>query len=123
MNIEFEDIKFDGIFVFTIYFDQGAANFKINYTKKDVLRSMNPIYSGEMTDTPISIYFGEGDKIYSMNINSSDNRLIVNVRNNLDSKTLYGLSDDILPFESIMVKVLNQTDTGHKVHSVFQLKY
>jgi len=114
MNIEFEDITFDAIFVSTIYFDQGAANFKIDYTKKDVLRSMNPVYSGEITDTPISIYLGEGDKLYSMNINSSDNRLIVNVRNNQDSKTLYGLSDDILSFDSIMVKVLNQTNTGIK---------
>ena len=114
MNVEFEDIEFDTIFVVTIYFDQSAANFKINYTKKDVLRSMNPVYSGEMADTPISVYFGEGDKIYSMIVNRSDNRLIVNVKNNLNSKTLYGSPDDILPFDSIMVKVLNQTDTGIK---------
>ena len=114
MNIEFEDIKFDAIFVFTIYFDQEAANFKINYTKKDVLRSMNPVYAGEMGENPFLLYFGEGDKLYSMNVNRSDNRLIINVKNNLDSKTLYGLPDDILPFDSIMVKVLNQTDTGIK---------
>ncbi len=114
MDIDFEDIKFEGVYVFTIYFDQGAANFKINYTKKDVLRSMNPVYSGEMSEDPFLLYFGEGDKVYSMTVNRSDNRLIVNVRNNQDSKTLYGLSDDILPFDSIMVKVLNQTDTGIK---------
>lgn len=113
-DIDFEDIKFEGVYVFTIYFDQGAANFKINYTKKDVLRSMNPVYSGEMGENPFLLYFGEGDKIYSMNVNRSDSRLIVNVRNNQDSKTLYGLSDDILAFGSIMVKVLNQTDTGIK---------
>ena len=114
IDIDFEDIKFEGIYVFTIYFDRGAANFKINYTIKDILRTMNPVYSGEMGENPFLLYFGEGDTIYSMNVNRSDNRLIVNVRNNQDSKTLYGLSDDILPFDSIMVKVLNQTDTGIK---------
>jgi hypothetical protein len=113
-DIDFKDIKFEGIYVFTIYFDQGAANFKINYTLKDVLRSMNLVYSGEMGEDPFLLYFGESDKIYSMNINRSDNRLIVNVRNNQDSKTLYGKSDDIIPFDSIMVKVLNQNDTGIK---------
>ncbi|HII94503.1 MAG TPA: hypothetical protein HA367_02010 [Candidatus Methanofastidiosum sp.] len=113
-DIDFQDIKFEGVYVFTIYFDQGAANFKINYTQKDVLRTMNPVYSGEMGENPFLLYFGEGDSLYSMNVNRSDNRLIVNVRNNLDSKTLYGLSDDILSFDSIMVKVLNKTDTGIK---------
>ena len=123
-DIDFQDIKFEGVYVFTIYFDQGSANFKINYTQKDVLRSMNPVYSGEMGENPFLLYFGEGDSLYSMNVNRSDNRLIVNVRNNQDSKTLYGLSDDILSFDSIMVKVLNQTNTGIKfiVYSSSNLK-
>jgi len=112
MSNEFEDIKFDAIFVFTIYFDRGAANFKINYTKKDVVRGMNLVYSGELTDTPLSLYFGEGDKVYPVIVNSTGERLIVNVRDNQDSKTLYGLPDDILAFGSIMVRVMNKTDNG-----------
>ena len=114
MNTEFEDVKFEGVYVFTIYFDQGAANFKINYTKKDILKSMTPIYAGEMAEDPLSLYFGAGENIYSMTVNRSENRLIVNVRNGQDSETLYGLSDDIIPFGPIMVKVLNQTNTGIK---------
>ncbi|NYT03298.1 MAG: hypothetical protein GKC00_01175 [Candidatus Methanofastidiosa archaeon] len=114
MNTEFEDVKFEGVYVYTIYFDQGAANFKINYTKKDILRSMTPIYAGEMAEDPLSLYFGAGENIYAMTVNRSENRLIVNVRNGPDSETLYGLSDDIIPFGPIMVKVLNQTNTGIK---------
>lgn len=114
VDIDFEDIKFDSLYVFTIYFDQGAANFKVSYTKKDVLRNMIPIYSGEMGENPFLLYFGETDNLYTMTINRSESRLIVNVRNNQDSNTLYGLQDDILPFGKIMVKVLNQTDTGIK---------
>jgi hypothetical protein len=114
MNIDFEDVKFEAVYVFTIYFDQGAANFKINYTKKDILRSMTPIYAGEMAEDPLSLYFGVGESLYSMTVNRSENRLIVNVRNGQNSETLYGLSDDILPFGPIMVKVLNQTNTAIK---------
>lgn len=114
MNVEFEDMIFDDIYVFTIYFDQGAANFKLDYTIKDVLKNMTPIYSGEMRDTPFLIYFGKGDTVYTMNVNRSGNRLIANVRDNLDTKAVYGLPDDILPFGPIMVKVLNETDTGIK---------
>ena len=75
---------------------------------------MVPIYSGEMGENPFLLYFGETDNLYTMTINRSENRLIVNVRNNQDSKTLYGLQDDILPFGKIMVKVLNRTDMGIK---------
>ncbi|NMC77555.1 MAG: hypothetical protein GYA60_09735 [Candidatus Methanofastidiosa archaeon] len=114
LTIEFEDIKFTSIFVITIYFDQGAANFKLGYTAKDVLREMTPIYSGEMIESPISLYFGEADKVYSMIVNRSEDKLIVNVRNNIDSETLYGVSDDILPFGNIRVKVLNKTNNGIK---------
>ena len=114
INVEFQDIIFEDIFVFTIYFDQGAANFKLDYTIKDVLKNMTPIYSGEMGDTPFLIYFGGGDTVYTMNVNRSGNRLIVNVRDDQDTKAIYGLPDDILPFGPIMVKVLNETDTGIK---------
>ena len=124
MSVEFEDIKFNSIFVVTIYFDQGAANFKLRYTAKDVLREMAPIYSGEMIDTPISAYFGDTDTLYSMIVNRSENKLIVNVKNNADSETHFGVSDDILPFGNIRVKVLNQTDRGIKftVYSTPNLK-
>ncbi|KYC46196.1 MAG: hypothetical protein APG12_00355 [Candidatus Methanofastidiosum methylothiophilum] len=114
IDIDFEDIKFEGIYVITIYFDRGAANFKMNYTKKDVLRGMSPVYSGDMADNPFLLYFGQGDNLYFMNINRSENRLIVNVRNNQESKTLYGLSDDILSFGPVMVKILNETTAGIK---------
>lgn len=114
MTVEFEDIKFNSIFVTTIYFDQGAANFKISYTDKDVLREMVPVYSGEMIDTPLSIYMGETDKLYSMVINRSESKLIVNVKNNTNSETHYGVPDDIISFNDIKVKVLNQTNGGIK---------
>ena len=114
MNVEFEDMRFDDIYVFTIYFDRDSANFKMDYTIKDPVKGLTPVYAGEMGENPFLLYFGEGDKIYTMNINRSGDRLITNVRDNLDSKTVYGLSDDVLSFGSIMVKVLNQTSTGIK---------
>lgn len=114
MSVEFEDIKFNSVFVVTIYFDQGAANFKLTYTEKDVLKGMIPIYSGEMIETPISAYFGSADTLYSIIVNRSENKLIVNVKTNTQSETHYGISDEIISFGNIRVKVLNLTDNGIK---------
>ncbi len=109
MGVEFKDISFDSIFVSRIDFDKEYSDFTINYTKKDLLRNMATVYSGEIRSTAYSIYLGEGDTVYTMTFNRSADRLIVNFRDT-DSKTLHGQPGDIIPFDPIMVKVLSERD-------------
>lgn len=109
MNVDFKDISFDSIFVSRIDFNQENSDFTIRYTKKDLLRGMTPVYSGNIMNNAFSIYLGQGDTLYTMTFNRSADRLIVNFRD-MDTKTLHGLPGDIIPFDTIMVKVLNERD-------------
>jgi len=64
MNVEFEDMRFDDIYVFTIYFDRDSANFKMDYTIKDPVKGLTPVYAGEKGENPFLLNFVPFAKIY-----------------------------------------------------------